>query len=177
MPSGRVHDRITLWSLPWVVGLTLFLTRKGSIALIVASAFLFSGLMFGPDLDIASVQTKRWGKLRPLWYPYQKLLRHRSFLSHGLLIGTTLRLLYLLSFLAIIAFLGVALAQLWGFEWHWQQLITHSSELIIKYPQEAIALFLGLELGAIAHSGSDWITSTYKRYQKSKRKQTSRRRK
>ena len=103
MPSGSTHDRITLWSLPWVVGLTLLLTRNGDLTLIVTVAFLFSGLMFGPDLDIYSVQFKRWGKLRWIWLPYQNLLRHRSIISHGLIIGTVVRVIYLLSLLAIVA--------------------------------------------------------------------------
>lgn len=178
MPSGRVHDRLTLWSLPWVVGLTLLLTRKGSLTLIVAGAFLFSGLMFGPDLDIVSVQFKRWGSLRLIWLPYQKLLRHRSFLSHGLVIGTALRLLYLLSWIALAGTLGIALAQLiWGFHWNWQQFSQRLMALTVAHSAEAIALFLGLELGAMLHSGSDWLTSAYKRSQKLKKQKSSRKRK
>ncbi|MGH2414915.1 MAG: DUF2227 family putative metal-binding protein, partial [Microcystaceae cyanobacterium] len=44
MPSGRTHDRITLWSLPWIGGISLLLTHDGEITLIIAGAFLFSGL-------------------------------------------------------------------------------------------------------------------------------------
>ena len=168
MPSGRIHDRITLWSLPWVVGVTLVLTRQGNIALIIAGAFLFSGLMFGPDLDIYSVQFKRWGKLRFIWHPYQKLLRHRSWLSHGLIVGTALRLVYLFGWLSLVGSLGLVLVQfVWGVNW-WQpftQAIVHYLRL---YSTEAIALVLGLELGAMSHALSDWLTSAYKRRQKSK---------
>ncbi len=168
MPSGSTHDRITLWSLPWVVGLTLLLTRNGDLTLIVAVAFLFSGLMFGPDLDIYSVQFKRWGKLRWIWLPYQNLLRHRSIISHGLIIGTVVRVIYLLSLLAIVAVFGVAVAQLiWGFDWNWQEV----AQTIVKsvksdYAKKAIALLVGLELGASSHTLSDWLCSTHKRYQK-----------
>ena len=63
MPSGQIHDRITLWSLPWIVVVSLLVTRNGSLTLILAGGFLFSGLMFGPDLDIHSIQFKRWGIL------------------------------------------------------------------------------------------------------------------
>ncbi|MGK7872865.1 MAG: metal-binding protein [Xenococcaceae cyanobacterium] len=167
MPSGHTHDRITLWTLPCFAGLTFLVTRNGNLTLIVASTFLFSGLMFGPDLDIYSVQFKRWGKLRWIWLPYQNVLRHRSNFSHGLIIGTTLRMLYLLSLLALVAILGVAIAQLiWGFSWNWQQF----AQKVIKwvstdYREEAIALLLGLELGAMSHSISDWTGSAYKRYQ------------
>ncbi|MEC4851759.1 MAG: metal-binding protein, partial [Jaaginema sp. PMC 1079.18] len=99
MPSGKTHDRVTLWSLPWLVGGSFIVTRSGELTLLVAGGYLFSGLMFGPDLDIHSVQYKRWGVFRPLWLPYQKALRHRSKLSHGVLIGTVLRVVYLLTWL------------------------------------------------------------------------------
>lgn len=172
MPSGRTHDRITLWSLPWVGGLTLLLTHSGELTLIVAGAFLFSGLMFGPDLDIYSIQYKRWGKLRWIWLPYRMLLRHRSIFSHGLIIGTTLRILYLFSLLVLLSVLAIALAQLVrGFAWNWQQFAQNSLDLVSrKYLEEAIALFFGLELGAMSHSLSDWIGSTYKRFQKQRKK-------
>jgi len=95
MPSGRTHDRITLWTLPLVSGIAYFLTQSGKLALILAGGFLFSGLMFGPDLDIHSVQYKRWGWLRWIWIPYRSAIRHRSHFSHGLIIGTFLRWVYL----------------------------------------------------------------------------------
>ena len=177
MPSGKTHDRITLWTFPWIVGATFILTRDGELTLIVAIAFLFSGLMFGPDLDIYSIQFKRWGILRYLWLPYQKLFRHRSSFSHGLVIGTVIRLGYLFSVIFILAIFLVAIAQLiFGFNWNWQIFILDSLNLIKQeYPQEAIALFCGLELGATSHSLSDWLGSVYKNKQKkNKRSRKSR---
>ena len=161
MPSGKTHDRITLWTLPWIVGGTFILTRDGELTLILASAFLFSGLMFGPDLDIYSVQFKRWGILRYLWLPYQKLFRHRSSFSHGFIIGTVIRLFYFLGILLILATFFVAIAQLiFGFEWNWQTFTLNSFNLIKQeYNQEAIALFSGLELGAMSHYLSDLLGS------------------
>jgi uncharacterized metal-binding protein len=172
MPSGRTHDRVTLWSLPWVGGGTFLLTRQGELTLIVAAAFLFSGLMFGPDLDIYSVQYKRWGILRWIWLPYQSLLRHRSCLSHGLMVGTVLRLLYLSAVSAMVGIPAIAIAQLIaGFDWNWQQFSQRGIQLVTRdYPREAIALFLGLEIGAMSHSFSDWLGSTYKRHKKSLQK-------
>lgn len=163
MPSGKTHDRITLWTLPWIVGGTFILTRDGELTLILASAFLFSGLMFGPDLDIYSVQFKRWGILRYLWLPYQKLFRHRSSFSHGFIIGTVIRLFYFLGILLILATFFVAIAQLiFGFEWNWQTFTLNSFNLIKQeYNQEAIALFSGLELGAMSHYLSDLLGSMY----------------
>jgi uncharacterized metal-binding protein len=170
MPSGRTHDRITLWTLPWIGGLSYLLTRRGELVLIVAGGFLFSGLMFGPDLDIYSIQYQRWGIFRWLWFPYRVLISHRSALSHGLIVGTTLRLLYFLSFVALAGILGVAIAQFfWGFDWNWQQFVWQVvNSLQQKYRQEAIALLVGLELGAMSHFVSDWLVSTYQSRRKKK---------
>lgn len=176
MPSGKTHDRVTLWSLPWLVGVSFGVTRSGELTLILAGGYLFSGLMFGPDLDIYSVQYKRWGILRHIWLPYQKTLRHRSKLSHGLIVGTVLRVMYLLTLVALIGALGVAIAQLvLGFAWNWQDFATNVKMGLIRYRVEAIALFVGLELGAISHILADIIGSRYKRLQRRKSKPKTKR--
>ena len=169
MPSGRTHDRITLWTLPCIGGLSYLVTGRGELASIVAGSFLFSGLMFGPDLDIYSVQYKRWGVFRWLWLPYRSLISHRSPLSHGLIIGTTLRLFYFLGFLSLIGILGVAIAQFFGgFHWNWQQVGQQIFQSLQRqYLAEAIALFIGLELGAMSHAASDWLVSAYRSWRKS----------
>ena len=168
MPSGRTHDRITLWGLPWVVMIAYLLTRDGEITLIVGLAYLFSGLMFGPDLDIHSVQFKRWGIFRWIWLPYQKTLRHRSNLSHGFLVGTTLRVIYFSAFLLLVGMIAVAIAQgVWGFEWNWQAFFVVGGQQVHKnYWVEVLALFVGLEIGAMSHSVSDWTGSAIKQYKK-----------
>ena len=170
MPSGVVHDRITIWLLPWVVGITYCLTRSAEMTLIVASGYLFSGMMFGPDLDIHSLQYKRWGIIRSIWLPYRRLLRHRSVFSHGLILGTCIRVLYLLSIFGTISILAVAIAQLlFGFAWNWQDFVRAKLDLLVwKYPQETWGLFIGLEIGAMSHSLSDWFNSYPQRRLKSK---------
>lgn len=167
MPSGRTHDRITLWGLPFVAGFTFGLTQSGNLTSIVSGAFLFSGLMFGPDLDIHSRPYKRWGPLRWIWIPYQKTLRHRSLLSHGPIIGTTLRVLYLAIWLGILGIFALGIAQLvWSVGWNWQLLAQSAKASFTQYTAEWIGLFLGLELGAMSHSVSDWSGSAYKRFKK-----------
>ncbi|MFN6500498.1 MAG: metal-binding protein [Nostoc sp. DedQUE01] len=167
MPSGRTHDRITLYALPFVAGVTFWQTRSSNATLLVAGGFLFGGLMFGPDLDIYSVQFQRWGFLRWIWLPYQKSLRHRSFLSHGPIIGTTLRIIYLGSLLGILAIFILVIAQkLWNFSFTLQDLGGTIGRSLLDYDTEYVALFLGLELGAMSHSLSDWSGSAYKRFQK-----------
>ena len=167
MPSGRTHDRITMYTLPFVAGVTFWQTRSSNATLLVAGGFLFGGLMFGPDLDIYSVQFQRWGFLRWIWLPYQKSLRHRSFLSHGPIIGTILRILYLGCLLAILAISLLTIAQKLGnLSFTWQDLGGTVGRSLVDYDTEYIALFLGLELGAMSHSLCDWGGSAYKRFQK-----------
>ncbi|PIG92493.1 metal-binding protein [Gloeocapsopsis sp. IPPAS B-1203] len=175
MPSGRTHDRITLWGLPLITGLTFFHTQSGNLTLIMAGAYLFSGLMFGPDLDLYSRQYQRWGYLRWIWLPYQKVLRHRSIFSHGLFIGTTLRVLYLSVWLALTGIFVLGVAHLiWGVELTWQQLVTASRRSLLQNTAEWICLFGGLELGAMSHSLSDWSSSAYKRIQQNRAKMKKR---
>ena len=50
--------------------------------------------MLSPDLDLDSSIYQRWGPLRFLWWPYQKILPHRSVFSHSFVVGPLLRLLY-----------------------------------------------------------------------------------
>lgn len=167
MPSGRTHDRITLWALPLVTGVTFWQTKSGNLTLLVVGGFLFGGLMFGPDLDIYSRHYQRWGLLRFIWLPYQKSLRHRSFLSHGPVIGTTLRVLYLGTLGAIAAILALFVVEkLWNVQLNWQTASGTVTSTLTHYSTEFLALLIGLELGAMSHSLSDWGGSAYKRVQK-----------
>ncbi|MDB9379835.1 metal-binding protein, partial [Nodularia sphaerocarpa] len=171
MPSGGTHDRITLYTLPFITGVTLWQTRSSNLTLLVASGFMFSGLMFGPDLDIYSRQFQRWGFLRCIWLPYQKKLRHRSVWSHGPIIGTTLRVFYLGCFLGLVALVILVVGEKLGLlALTWQDLGVALGRSLMVYTTEYLALFLGLELGAMSHSLSDWGVSAYKRVQKQGRK-------
>jgi len=164
MPAGKTHDRITVWSLPLVAGLTFASSQNGNLVLLVCSGFLFSGLMFGPDLDIPSRQFKRWGWLRWIWIPYQRSIPHRSFLSHGPLIGTTLRLAYLSTWVVALAIAGLSLAShFWEVTWGWQVMGDTLWWSLQEYRGAWFALWVGLELGAMSHSLSDWGSSFYKR--------------
>ena len=167
MPSGQTHDRITIWALPFIAGVTFWQTRSSSMTLLIAGGFMFGGLMFGPDLDIYSIQYQRWGYLRFLWLPYQKSLRHRSFLSHGPLIGTTLRVLYLCGIVSVAGIVILLIAEkILNMALNWQEVAENILETINLHSTQFLALFLGLELGAMSHSISDWSNSAYKRFKR-----------
>ena len=105
MASGRGHDRATcVLALPFGV---LWWARLGGSGLLVASlSFLAGGLLLSPDLDTRSNATRRWGPLKLLWWPYRRLMSHRSLLSHSPLLGTAGRLLYLAVLLVALCQLG-----------------------------------------------------------------------
>ncbi len=109
MPNARTHDAITfLLAVPAALG-GYVATRSLAAAVIIAIAFVFGGLMFGPDLDTVSRQYSRWFIFRFLWFPYRSFFKHRSRFSHGLILGALIRVIYFLGVLTVIAF-GVTYA-------------------------------------------------------------------
>jgi len=107
MPSGKTHDAITFLLASPTAAFSYAATKDFSISLVVTVAFLFGGLMFGPDLDTISRQYSRWSVFRKLWYPYRAFFKHRSRWSHGLVFGTLLRVVYFMGILTLAAFLAV----------------------------------------------------------------------
>ena len=174
MPSGRTHDRVTLWSLPIIAGGTLYATARADLAFWISGGFLFSGLIFGPDLDLYSFHYKRWGKLRWLWQPYQKAIKHRSIWSHGPIIGTIGRILYLSLWVSLAGLFYVGIVQLlWGQAYTGKQLLRIFHHSIDPDRLVYLALFCGLELGAMSHYVSDWLVSAFKRSPFGNRSQNS----
>ena len=155
---------MTLWSLPIIAGGTLYATARADLAFWVSGGFLVSGLIFGPDLDLYSFHYKRWGKLRWLWKPYQKAIKHRSIWSHGPIVGTIGRLLYLSLWLGLVGLGYLAINQLAGGKIYTeQQLIDLGKHSIERNLSVYLARFCGLELGAMSHYLSDWLVSAFKR--------------
>ncbi len=161
---------------------TFGLTQSSNLTLLVSGGFLFAGLMFGPDLDIYSQQYKRWGILRWIWLPYRRSLRHRSIFSHGAIIGTIGRILYLGIWIALFGMTGILMSsiaqQLLGMTAQWQTVaqstIATTFQQTVNFAQKAsiecFTLIIGLELGAMSHSLSDWIGSTIKRWNKRRKR-------
>ena len=145
MASGRQHDRATwLLALPAALVVWPWLGWPGTAA--AAMGFLAGGLLLSPDLDTHSRPTARWGLLKLLWWPYRRLLRHRSLLSHSPLLGTAGRLAYLGGLVLLLAALlqplgGPPPAHLWV---EGQQLWRQQRSLLI-------ATLVGVEASSWLH--------------------------
>ncbi|MFN5515562.1 MAG: metal-binding protein [Cyanobacteriota bacterium] len=169
MPAGKVHDRITYWSLPPLTALVYGLTQKVHLAALFALAYVFSGLMFGPDLDIHSVQYRRWGVLRWLWLPYRRAIKHRSWLSHGFIAGTVIRLLYLGVIGTCMGFIALSIQP------DWRRYLPQSGTQLAPWIPEILTLLIGLESAAMGHSLSDYLSTVWKKRRQRKKPRRSRR--
>jgi uncharacterized metal-binding protein len=162
MPGAQTHDMITV-----VTGIALFPVawlvapdQSLATAITVTGAHLISGLMFSCDLDIDSIEYRRWGPLRIIWWPYKEAMPHRSWLSHGLVIGPLLRLAY---FGTIVYGLLWLIARLSGNAALFAAFEAAFMRTLETYPDQTWAFLVGFVLGGAAHSIPDWISTGTKR--------------
>jgi uncharacterized metal-binding protein len=136
MASGKNHDRSILLTTPIILAAAIT-SGHGEVGLIATASYYISGMYLSPDLDLISRPYKRWGFLRWLWLPYQRLIpRHRHWLSHGPVIGSIVRLLYLA---VLVSPLWVLFPGLYQVQW-----------VGITLPNAA-AFLVGVELSALNH--------------------------
>lgn len=166
MPSGKTHDAITILLAPIVLGLSYAATHSGPFTLTAATAFLFGGFMFGPDLDTVSSQYSRWSIFRFIWFPYRMVFKHRSRWSHGLIFGTFIRVVYFMGVITLTAMLGAFLIGTVsaGFEGSLQIMRIWRDVRIFLTANAgenfALAAFIGMWLGAASHTLMD-VAITY----------------
>lgn len=167
MPSGKTHDVLTFVLAVPTYALAWRLTENHALAAFTTGAFLFGGLMFGPDLDTQSVQYTRWGVFRFLWFPYKVVFAHRSRWSHGLIFGTVFRVVYFagaITLFAAIAFYFAAMARnaappsVAQIQELWENVGVLTRETIGNFA--IIAVLIGLWLGAASHTLTD-IAGTF----------------
>lgn len=148
-------------------GVSLALTRSSPLTLTLCAGYLFGGLMFGPDLDVRSIQYKRWGWFRWIWIPYRGSLKHRSPLSHSPITGTALRIVYLLVMAGFWGLVLVTIAnQLANLGWTWADIAEGVGRSLQAHRFEILIFCGGIELGALSHIAADGLLTLYKRYQK-----------
>ena len=119
MPSGKTHIRIN-----WAI---LLLADAGIITcpfnvniytfIIFNVCFVLASYFISPDLDIKSSVYMRYGPWRCIWWPYQKIMKHRGW-SHSIILGPVSILSYILliSFPGILAFILFSPIELF---WSW----------------------------------------------------------
>ena len=169
MPSGKAHDAITfLLAIP-TFAVTYSVTHTLSASAIVFLAFVFGGLMFGPDLDTVSRQYSRWFIFRFLWLPYRSFFSHRSRFSHGLLLGALIRVIYFLGVITLVGFLAAYVYMTYkggklpgplDFAHAWQPVGEFVHERFGPY--FLLFSFAGLWLGAASHTFTDMAGSFVK---------------
>ncbi len=115
MASGKIHAACSLALAATTFGAIaggLGDTRLGG----ACAAGCIAGIFVTPDLDQEGISHSENTLIKAtfgvgflwlmLWYPYAKLIPHRSPLSHFPVLGTALRLLYLAILAAIPAYFG-----------------------------------------------------------------------
>lgn len=169
MPSGPTHDLITVVSGAIIAPVALNLKLPDmNVAndLVLLGSYLVSGLLFSPDLDLKSSPYKRWRGMRWVWIPYQKAVPHRSWVSHSLIFGPLIRVVYFAAVLCLLALGAWALLNLitpvdptgilkaWaGAVWQWAQ----------GHPAVGAYAAAGFILGGAAHTLADVVWSGIKR--------------
>jgi len=163
MPDGRTHDIITVVTA--AVGVPAALTVPSVTpgqAGILAAAYLLSGILFSCDLDLRSEPYLRWGRARFIWWPYQRIIHHRAVWSHGLIIGPVLRIIYFVSVVFGLLYLGLSLVNLLqpvdpsGTSLRVAQWI---AGYVQRHPFVVGLALLGFILGGASHSLADWIST------------------
>lgn len=169
MPSGKTHDAITFILTVPAFATAYIATKNLGAAATVAAAFLFGGIMFGPDLDTISRQYSRWFFLRFLWLPYRWCFKHRSRFSHGLILGALLRVIYFLGVSTLAVYLGaLLLTSLTGVQPYDLAYFTRLWQDIGEFIRSSFGdhfllfIFVGLWLGAASHTFTDMAGSFVK---------------
>lgn len=168
MPDGRMHDAITLVTASFMAPICYGLTMEGEPgrATLFLGSYLVSGLLFSDDLDIDSIEYKRWRLFRFLWLPYQKLVPHRSWLSHGLIVGPLLRILYFAGVCTLVLWLALtALSRIISLDAGGLvgALLSAIARSIIAHPEWWGVAFVGFVLGSVTHIISDWLWTWWRR--------------
>ena len=148
MASGQSHDRAT-WALALPFGALWWPWLGLAGAAIAAVSFLAGGLLLSPDLDTRSRALKRWGPLGWIWRPYRTLIPHRSLFSHGPLIGTGLRLTWLIT-IAMVVWFGLTALPGWLYPTPSEGLPV-VLQWVRQHPRPLLAVLLGLETSVWLH--------------------------
>lgn len=166
MSSGKRHTQIALTSAPLVAAASFYLGYNWRESLIYGALNLAAQTILTPDLDIRCMWSQCWGGL---FWPYQQAISHRSFASHGPVVGTLGRILYvavLAWLLSIVGYLLVDVVQMQPLDF--PAAMTWLDSFLGTYcPQftrtQLIMGFAAMECGSMLHVAADYISTALKR--------------
>jgi uncharacterized metal-binding protein len=176
MPGHRVHDALTVAAAAALVPSYYALAHRpdAASAAILSGACLVSGILFSPDLDLPSRSRRRWGPAGFLWAPYERVVAHRSWISHSIVAGPVLRLAY---------FLAVVYLLLWAVLWVAKEYLVplDRNALVRGWRQDTVAFarghpdwlliaLLGFVFGGLVHTIADVVWSARPRRRRSRRR-------
>lgn len=95
MPGYKTHDVIGTVSVIPVSIAALYMQLDIENIIILSGGLLIGTYLLSPDLDLYSRIYVRWGIFRWIWLPYQKIVSHRSWVSHSGPLSSSIRMLYL----------------------------------------------------------------------------------
>lgn len=163
MPNGRTHAKATfLLSTALAAVAPLYTTALGWESLALVPGCL-AGLVVHPDHDTnygnysLHLVNRRFGALPALawtmiWRPYGILIRHRSVISHSLIFGTVLRVVYLILIFAALFSPVFALILIAG----GGPALGRAFQAVFVWPGTWYA-FWGLVMADTLHLVMDWI--------------------
>lgn len=169
MPNGRTHDIITFVTAAVAVPvvLTSSLPQIGpATTTVLVGSYLASGLVFSPDLDLHSAPYRRWGPLRFIWIPYQKIIPHRSWVSHSFVLGPLIRVVYFALMSILLYFAVMALINLFTSVDATHTLLNLSRVITTWVEANPVIIgyaIAGLLLGGASHTLADIVYSWVKR--------------
>lgn len=170
MPSGKIHDKIAIFSYIPIALMGVFLLKLSLIqAFILAASAYVSQTMFGPDLDLKSLQYKRWGVFRFIWWPYMITFKHRGKYSHGIIHGPLIRIIYLSSviiwiamFIDFVIYKNIGISMIANLMPFLKEIVRDSTfKLSLKI---FYVMFLGLFIGGFIHTLTDKLESFFKNF-------------
>ncbi len=169
MPNRAVHDFLTVASSVVITPVTYSILSsipEASEWATIAAALVFvshnvSGILFSPDLDMDTHIHKRWGIFYVLWVPYQMVIPHRHFWSHGLVLPPLLRLGYFFWMCLLVLYVVETIAAYFGLAVpNLQQSVTRLVLAFVgAHPVECVTIATGFVSGAAVHSIADWLVS------------------
>jgi uncharacterized metal-binding protein len=167
MPGVRTHDFINVTTAVVAAPVALWAGMPPIEVGALTGAFIFSSFFFSPDLDLHSRPYLRWSVLRFLWLPYQYLVPHRSWVSHSLVVGPLLRIIYFVVVLYLLGLLALALLHLavpvdtTGTLW---RVTTQLMSYIQRHPTIVFYGVLGFVGSSATHVIADVISTRFKRW-------------